>query len=342
MKRRSIRFAAVSLALALLLTPGFSPALRAPAAWAAAPAVDEAQHLYDTAKFSEAVAKLRDALNSGQVTGSDVIAARALLARCLVKAGNRLEAKQAFKTVLRADPAWRPDAVMVPPDEMDVFNLALKEINAEQIEAGQRVPASLCFFFGAGSGSNKELGEFVKLGGGDDKFNSKTEFGGSVRFPLKPRLSLDIELARFRATDDDTAGAFSTKAVQYEATAIPLLVNLYWTALPRQHWRGNVFAGLGPLMAARVAFKIPGSGSSVLEIADERQGFIFQGGVEGEYLFNSRFSVSGRLLGRSATATGFFKDTKLNIYNSTDFLDNRKVDFSGYGAFVALRAYIGY
>jgi len=43
----------------------------------------------------------------------------------------------------------------VPPDEMEVFNLALKEINAEQIEAGQRIPASLSFFYGTGPATTR-------------------------------------------------------------------------------------------------------------------------------------------------------------------------------------------
>jgi hypothetical protein len=34
-----------------------------------------------------------------------------------VKTGNRVEAKEAFKFVLRQEPGWRPDATTVPPDE---------------------------------------------------------------------------------------------------------------------------------------------------------------------------------------------------------------------------------
>jgi hypothetical protein len=157
-----------------------------------------------------------------------------------------------------------------------------------------------------------------------------------VRFPVHPRLSLDIELARFRATNSDTLAPLT-----YEATAIPLIVSLYYTALPRDKYRVNVFGGLGPMLASRVSIKEPAP--FLLTLGDEREGFIVQGGVEGEYLFTSRFSISGRVLGRSATASGFFKgDNALSIYSSKKLDDLSKVDFSGFGAFLALRAYIGY
>ncbi len=346
------RLASIALlALAMAVVGSLPPS--APIAWAqsdksaqaseATPVLDQARQLYDASKFDEAVAKLRDAISSGQVIGSDALKAKELLGRCLVKAGKRVDAREAFKSLLRQDQGYRLDAVTVPPDEMEVFNLALKDVTAEQIEAGQRVPASIGLFFGVGSGSNKQFADYVKDGGGKDKFFSKAEFGGSVRFPIKPRWSLDIELARYRATNSDTSRVFANgRPVEYEITAIPLIVSVYWSVLPRTRWRGNVFAGLGPLMAARASFSLPEAGGGVLTVSDEKQGFIAQGGLEGEYLFHSRFSVAGRVLARSATASGFYKNVNLALYKSNVFLSGRKVDFSGVGAFIALRGYSGY
>lgn len=341
---RSIPFKTL-LCCALLATAtlsGVLPLLPVTAAHAASAVLDDAKNLYDQAKFSDAVNKLRDGLASGQVTGSDAANARALIGRCLVKAGKRVEAKEAFKALLRQDSGFRLDSAVVPPDEMDVFKLAVNEVTAEQIEAGKRVPASLAFLVGVGSGANKDLGEFVKSGGGKDKFDSKTEFGVSVRFPLRPRVSLDLEISRFRATNADSGNSFSSQKVEYEATAIPMIVSLYYAALPKERYRVNLFVGAGSLAASRVAFKIPNGPDRYLTISDERQGFIFQGGVEGEYLVSPKFSLSGRVLGRSATASGFYKNDDLYLYDSNVKLDNRKVDFSGFGAFVAMRAYIGY
>lgn len=322
------------MALALLLTP----VLNVAAAYAASPAVAEAQALYDTAKFPEAVVKLRDALGTGAVTGSDALAARALMARCLVKAGNRLEAKQVFKTVLRSDPAWRPDALSVPPDEMDVFNLALKEITAEQIEAGQRIPASLSFYLGKGSGDNKSLGEIQKYLGGSEKLDSQTELGGSVRFPLRPRLSLDLELSRLSSTGEDSTAAPNT--IEFEAAAMPMVVSLYWTAVTGAKQRVNLFAGAGPLLSASNSIDLPFFNFRI-KIADQKTGFYFHTGAEGEYLITPKIALSGRVLYRSATASKLYHDSTLEFYGERAIKD-RKVDFSGFGAHVGIRAYIGY
>lgn len=334
MKRIRLGWWCSVFALALLLTP----ALQWSAAFAASPVVTDAQGLYDTAKFPEAVTKLRDALGSGQITGTDALAARALMARCLVKAGNRLEAKQVFKTVLRSDPAWRPDALSVPPDEMDVFNLALKEINAEQIEAGQRIPASLMFFYGKGSGDNKSLGAVLRDGYfGSNKLDPQTEFGGAVRFPLRPRVSLDLELSRLRATGSDTTKAPNN--TKFEAAAMPMVASIYWSAITGSKYRVNLFMGAGPMLAASNSIDLPFF-SVRIKVSDQKTGFYFHTGAEGEYLLTPKVAVTGRVLYRSATASKLYHDTTIE-FGSTPLKD-RKVDFSGYGVHVGLRAYIGY
>lgn len=314
---------ALTLALVAAPLPGTSTA------WAASPALEEAQALYDGAKFTDAVAKIREALSAGQLAGKDAIAARALMARCLVKSGNRLEAKQAFKFVLRQQPGWRPDA-SVGPDEVEVFELAQKEITAEQIEAGKRIPASLAFYYGVGSGDNKNFAEFIHSNGGPDKMDNKPMFGGSVRFPLHPRWSLDLELSRFRATASDPNG------VQYEASAIPLVANVVFTPLSSARFRAGLFAGAGPMMSSKLIEKVSLLGTT-LSIFDEKTGVLFQGGVEGEYLPITRVGLYARAYGRSASATKFFGDSDPSFP-----LYKKKLDFSGYGLAIGLRGYIGY
>lgn len=339
------------LLVALTLTLSAVPLLRATAVWAAAPALEEAQKLYDAAKFDDAIAKLRDALSTGEVTGTDAVEARALMARCHVKVNNRVEAKQGFKTVLRSDPGYKLDPVTVPPDEMEVFNLAAKEIQQEQIEAGRRIPASIMLFLGKGPGDNTDLGKASKFFGGSDKLDPQTEFGGSVRFPIRPRFSLDIELSRLLAKGESDSGAASVIITdnEYKASGIPLVVSVYWTAIPGQKFRTNVFAGAGWLLGATAQMDMHYEAPPVYDFrflqGDTKTGSYFHLGAEAEYVVHPKASITGRLLYRSAVAkdllpqgTGLLTGLQPNI---PDFR-NIKVDFSGVAFHIGLRAYIGY
>ena len=341
--------------LALLVSPASLVAQSAHAAAAPAPAaapaaaispLEHGQALYDAAKFTEAVTLLRTELSAGRITGSDVVAARALLARALVKSGNRLEARQAFETALRLDPAYRPNAVVVPPDEMDVFNLALQAVTAEQIEAGRRVPASLAFFYGTGSGDNKSLGQIQTHYGGKSTLDAKPEFGVSVRFPLRPRFSLDLEISRLRATGTSDSSAVSQYVLhtKYEASAIPLIASLYWNALPGTKFRANLFTGVGRLAAASNSIDMNYDNTFRFLFADTKTGSYFHIGAEGEYMIVPKLSLTGRALYRSATATKLFKESALLtlVDPSAPELKGRKVDFSGTEFAIGLRAYIGY
>jgi hypothetical protein len=328
---------AVSLAACALSLPG--GLLGPKSAWSASPVVDSAQQLYDGAKFNDAVAKLRDALSSGAVTGPDALQAKALLGRCLVKAGNRVEARETFKNLLRQDSGYRLDATVVPPDEMEVFELALKAIQADQVSASRRVPASLFFYWGKGPGDNTSLGNIQEYFGGPSKLDVQSEFGGSVRFPIRPRWSLDVELSRLKSTGTDTTAA--PNEIQFEASAIPLVVSIYWAAVPGDKFRANAFVGAGRLLEARNSIDLPFGGTTRVTIADTKTGSYFHVGGEGEYLFHPKLSLAGRVLYRSATATELYHESVLN-FDGTHPLKDRKVDFSGVAFAIGLRAYIGY
>jgi hypothetical protein len=270
------------------------------------------------------------------VSGPEALKAKELLGRCLVKTGSRIEAKEQFKNLLRQDGGYRLDATAVPPDEMEVFELARKAIVAEQIEAGQRIPASLSFYYGAGPGDNKSLGEVQKVYGGKSTLDVKPEFGGSVRFPLRPRWSLDLELSRLRATGKDT----SAVPVKFEAATIPLIVSLYYTVMPGEKFRANVFLGAGRLLAASNSVELPFFGVP-LKLSDTKTGSYFHVGGEGEYMVMSKLSLTGRVLYRSATAKELFHTSTIKFFG-TQPLQDRKVDFSGVEFAIGLRAYIGY
>ncbi len=337
---RSLVWKLVLAALTLALAA--APVPRQPAAWAAAPALEEAQSLYDNAQFSDAITKIRSALSTAQLAGADAFQARVLLARCLVKVGDRLEAKQAFKFVLRQQPGWRPDPNVVPPDEQEVFQLAQQELTAEQISAGKRIPASLSLSWGRGSGDNKDMAEIAVAGGGSDKYDVKPQFGGSVRFPITQRLSLDLELQELRAKDKDTSPEPYT--AHYEITAYPISLSLYHSTYSTRLVHLNLFAGGGLLSSAisRIDLQLDfGSGQIPVSISGQKTGAYFHGGLEGEFLVHPRIAVTGRVMGRYAKADKVLDEYGFDAYGTAS-LKNRSIDFSGFAATLGLRAYIGY
>lgn len=334
---RSLVWKLVLVALTLAL--GAAPVPRASVAWAAAPALVEAQALYDGAKFSQAITVIRDALSTGKVTGDDAIEARALMARCMVKTGNRVEAKEGFKFVLRQDSGWRPDARTVPPDEQEVFELARKELTAEQIEAGKRVPASLSFSYGRGAGDNKDMAEIAVAGGGSDKYDTKPQIGGAVRFPIAQKFSLELELQRFRATNVD--GNPPPNDVRYEITAYPISVSLYHSTFSRGRFRAYLFAGGGILSSALSSIEFADFGGTPLTVSGQENGGYFHGGLELEALVHNRIGLTGRVMSRYAKADKVLDEFDFLAYGIASLKD-REINFSGFAATLGVRAYIGY
>ncbi|MEQ1834274.1 MAG: hypothetical protein ABL977_14595 [Candidatus Eisenbacteria bacterium] len=328
-----LMLAALTLALVAL------PVLLPGAARAAAPAVTEAQALYDGAKFTDAITLLRSALSGGQLAGADAIAARGLLARCLVKSGKRIEAKQAFKFILRQQSGWRLDETTAGPDEQEVFQLAQKEITAEQIESGHRIPASLSFSYGRGAGENKDMAEIAVAGGGSKEYDSKPQLGGAVRFPIAQRFSLELEMQRLRATNQDAN--VPPNEARYEVTAYPLSLSLIHSTYSTRFVRLNLFAGGGLLSSAISAIEFGNLGGAALTVSGQKNGSYFHGGLETEILVHPRLAITGRVLERAAKADKVLDEFSFLAYGSASLKD-RTVDFSGFSASIGLRAYIGY
>jgi hypothetical protein len=308
-------------------------------AFAQASPVETAQQQYDAGKFADAVTTLQGALSGGTVTGSDAVAARELLGRCQVKVGDTAGARKTFLQILRQDPQFRMDEIRTPPDEVAVFKAALATSEAEQFQASQRIPASISTFYGVGSGNNKDFGEYVAIGGGDDKFDSKPMFGIGVRFPVASRWSLDLELQRLRATNADSVSG-PAKAT-YELTASPMVISVVYLVHDAKKLRVSLFAGGGPMLNSYAADKFLFLGSIALKVTDTKVGTYFHGGVEGEYAVFPKLSLTGRVLFRSAKASKMFKGSTFTQYGSGTIGD-RDLDFTGYGLSLGLRGYVGY
>ena len=355
------RLAPLALALAAALacaiaarapaaeTPSAAPEKLKPGASENVP-LGQAQQLYDEARFQAAYDLLTKALHDGRVTGDDVVAARALRARCLVKMGRRLEAKEAFKATLRLDPAFRLDPALVPPDEVDSFRLAQQEIDSEQLEAGRRFPASIAFTIGRGNCVNQDLVDLASSAGAPsaDDFSESGEASYSVRFPLRPRLSIDFSVGWLKATTADQLPVALNAHTLYTATAMPVLVQIVKnvSSNPREHV--NVLAGLGPLVGQAILEQRNNlvAGRIVpTQVVGHKTGWCLQAGLEGEWLLRPRFALTAQALARRAN-TGALEwlRSDYQFYESypNSTLSDRSIDFSGVAASIGVRAYIGY
>lgn len=321
------RIRVIVLAICLAL-PLLAPVRRAQAAEVTTLA--EAQQAYDDARFGDAVAGLRSMLQRGLVQGTEAEAARELLARSLVKSGNRIEAKEAFRGILSARPQYRPDPARVAPDEVEVFQLALREYTVAEIESGTRIPASFSFFVGYGKHNNGDLNRYAEETNGETD-EGGIEIGGTVRFPLRERLSLELEYSSLKA---EGTHPFSPTTIDViETTGRPLVASLYWNWLGGPHGRTNLFIGAGQMRSVWSQTEGPS-----LNLTDEKIGVYAHGGIEGEYLFSPRIAASVRVLGRYATSG------KLNFgfFGGTAGINNRQVDFRGIAVQLGLRGYVGY
>jgi len=309
-----------------------------------------AQELYNDANFEEAEKLLGDALRDGRVTGDDVNVARALRARCLAKLGRRLESKEAFKAVLRSDAGYRPDEMTVPPDELEMYRLARKEFQIEQVEAGKRYPSSLGVWLGKGQAVNQDLVDLASSAGAGlaDDFEGSAEFGYSVRFPIKPRWSVDVEVSRLFAETEDPLPATRNAHGIYQAKAFPVVVSIlrHIGDRPKLHMSGFVGAGL---MVNEATIEFPQSlvGGRVIptQFTGESVGKYLHVGFEAEYHLQPRLAIAGRVLARYANSGELeWPRQDFALYESfpSSVIGERSIDFSGLAAHIGVRAYIGY
>lgn len=305
-----------------------------------AASLTQAQSAYDQGRFADALKAVQAGLDAGKFTGGDKLRAKELLARCQVKTGAAAAGRATFLSLLQQDPLYRPDALRVPPDEMAEFNAARASFEGEQRSARQRIPASIGVFYGTGSGDNKDFGEYVKVGGGDEKFENTPIFGLGVRFPLRPKLSLDIELQRFRATNEDSVSG--PGQAKYELSALPMVVSLHYLVRDQGKLRASVFAGGGPMLQSYASDQFLFFSSIQLKVTDSKVGTYLHAGLEGEYLLSPRLSLNARVLGRSASASKLFEGSTFSQYTGGTLLGDRDINFSGVGVTVGLRGYIGY
>lgn len=184
-----LRLTAAALLVSFVVTacPGIA---WIPSAMAAAKQdLERAQDLYDFAEFQQALDLVTVLINGGQLTETEKRNAYILRARSSLGLGLTSQAEEDFCAVHRLDPAWQPDPVIFPQDEIAVFNASVAGCKvaaakpAAKAKSGESKPWYLKPVTWVAGGA-VILAAVVLGGGGDD--SPSTEAPALEGFPDPP------------------------------------------------------------------------------------------------------------------------------------------------------------
>jgi hypothetical protein len=155
------------------------------------------------------------------------------------------------------------------------------------------------------------------------------DFGGSLRYGVSDKLSLDLEFNKIKAKSTTTVGPDELVATE-EALAIPL--NLVYALTTNDNYDFNFVVGAGLMTGTK--WKLESKGTSpASEESKSKSALYAQGGFEGMYKLSPQFALTARALGRLAKAS----DVEWTDDPDTKF----DVDMSGVAFSVGLRAFFG-
>ena len=92
--------------------------------------IGKARQEYEAAHFTEAIDLLMQ-VKDASLSMENMVAINELLARSYIRAGFQDEGRKSYLRILYRNPTWRPDRTSVPPDELAVFQSALRDYEAD-------------------------------------------------------------------------------------------------------------------------------------------------------------------------------------------------------------------
>jgi hypothetical protein len=182
--------------------------------------------------------------------------------------------------------------------------------------------------FGTGTYSNSDLNDILKADTPPrDEVKSGWEYGGSLRYGISSKLSLDAELNAIKGSaTTNNPGGDGDETWRTQGMAMP--INLYYALSQNESFMFNVFAGAGPMFGS----KLHASDNSDDVKSDSKTVLTAQGGLEGQYLISPKVALGARVLGRTA------KVDNIEIDGTPTNLD---LDMSGFSFGLGLRMFFG-
>jgi hypothetical protein len=154
------------------------------------------------------------------------------------------------------------------------------------------------------------------------------EYGGSLRYGISRKVSLDVEVNRIKAKGNTPDSPNPDLVATESAVVVP--VSLYVSLTENDSYDFNFFAGVGPMLSAQ--WKAEQEGFAGVE-SEKKTALYAHGGLEGLYKMSPQFALTGRVLGRLAKAS----DLEL----SSDPTFQADANLSGIAFSLGLRAFFG-
>lgn len=182
--------------------------------------------------------------------------------------------------------------------------------------------------FGTGMYSNSDINDLLKAESPPrDEIKSGWEFGGSLRYGISEKLSIDAEGTKINAksTTSDPAGD-GDEHWSVKTFAIPVTLN--YALSQNEKYAFSIFAGGGPMLSA----KLEGHDDTNSVETDGQTKFMGQGGLEGMWYAGPKMAITARVLGRTA---------KISNLEQGGVATGIDADLSGVAFSLGLRAFFG-
>jgi hypothetical protein len=163
------------------------------------------------------------------------------------------------------------------------------------------------------------------------------EYGGSIRYGISPKASLDYELNLLNGKGKTDITSPGPEKFEIKTTGLAAPLSLYYELGKSDKSVFNFFVGVGPMLATKFKFTESNSTTSVTDEAKSKTGLYAHAGFEGDYMLSKSFAITARALGRYAKA----KDVTWTDPTDPSNVIKKDVNLSG-GAFsLGLRAFFG-
>jgi hypothetical protein len=195
--------------------------------------------------------------------------------------------------------------------------------------------------FGIGMYSNGAVNDsldqlFSGTGVTPKHVKSGWEYGGSLRYGISPKASLDYEFNLLNGKGKTDANATAgTPEFEAKTTGLAGPLSLYYLLSNNDKDQFSFFVGAGPMYSTKWKFKITGSTPPEIE-AKSKTGLYAHAGFEAAHMLSKSVAITARALGRYAKASDVtYTDPVSSLTYKVD------VNMSG-GAFaLGLRAFFG-